>query len=170
MSLEPELYGVNERTAAMIMAIVADEMAVPVEELDFKYIREVEYMKFKVTLNGKTYEVEAEKGAPMPETVYTAPAAAPAPAVEVPAAAAPAPASAAAPAAVSGTVVSSPLPGNVLAIEVNPGEAVKAGQVLVLIEAMKMENEIVAPCDGVVKQILVNKGAVVATGDKLLVI
>lgn len=170
MSLEPELYGVNERTAAMIMAIVADEMAVPVEELDFKYIREVEYMKFKVTLNGKTYEVEAEKGAPMPETVYTAPAAAPAPAVEAPAAAAPAPAPAAAPAAVSGTVVSSPLPGNVLAIEVNPGEAVKAGQVLVLIEAMKMENEIVAPCDGVVKQILVNKGAVVATGDKLLVI
>lgn len=172
MSLEPELYGVNERTAAMIMAIVADEMAVPVEELDFKYIREVEYMKFKVTLNGKTYEVEAEKGAPMPETVYTAPAAAPAPAVEAPdaAAPAPAPASAAAPAAVSGTVVSSPLPGNVLAIEVNPGEAVKAGQVLVLIEAMKMENEIVAPCDGVVKQILVNKGAVVATGDKLLVI
>ena len=169
MSLEPELYGVNERTAAMIMAIVADEMAVPVEELDFKYIREVEYMKFRVTLNGKTYEVEAEKGAPMPETVYTAPAAAPAPAVEVPAAA-PAPAPAPAPAAVSGTVVSSPLPGNVLAIEVNPGEAVKAGQVLVLIEAMKMENEIVAPCDGVVKQILVNKGAVVATGDKLLVI
>lgn len=170
MSLEPELYGVNERTAAMIMAIVADEMAVPVEELDFKYIREVEYMKFKVTLNGKTYEVEAEKGAPMPETVYTAPAAAPAPAVEAPAAATPAPAPAPAPAAVSGTVVSSPLPGNVLAIEVNPGEAVKAGQVLVLIEAMKMENEIVAPCDGVVKQILVNKGAVVATGDKLLVI
>lgn len=166
MSLEPELYGVNERTAAMIMAIVADEMAVPVEELDFKYIREVEYMKFRVTLNGKTYEVEAEKGAPMPETVYTAPAAAPAPAVEAPAAPAPAPA----PAAVSGTVVSSPLPGNVLAIEVNLGEAVKAGQVLVLIEAMKMENEIVAPCDGVVKQILVNKGAVVATGDKLLVI
>lgn len=170
MSLEPELYGVNERTAAMIMAIVADEMAVPVEELDFKYIREVEYMKFRVTLNGKTYEVEAEKGAPMPETVYTAPAAAPAPAVEAPAAAAPAPAPAPAPAAASGTVVSSPLPGNVLAIEVNPGEAVKAGQVLVLIEAMKMENEIVAPCDGVVKQILVNKGAVVATGDKLLVI
>lgn len=170
MSLEPELYGVNERTAAMIMAIVADEMAVPVEELDFKYIREVEYMKFKVTLNGKTYEVEAEKGAPMPETVYTAPAAAPAPAVEAPAAPATAPAPAATPAAVSGTVVSSPLPGNVLAIEVNPGEAVKAGQVLVLIEAMKMENEIVAPCDGVVKQILVNKGAVVATGDKLLVI
>ena len=170
MSLEPELYGVNERTAAMIMAIVADEMAVPVEELDFKYIREVEYMKFRVTLNGKTYEVEAEKGAPMPETVYTAPAAAPAPAVEAPAAAAPAPAPAPAPAAVSGTVVSSPLPGNVLAIEVNPGEAVKAGQVLVLIEAMKMENEIVAPCDGVVKQILVNKGVVVATGDKLLVI
>ena len=170
MSLEPELYGVNERTAAMIMAIVADEMAVPVEELDFKYIREVEYMKFKVTLNGKTYEVEAEKGAPMPETVYTAPAAAPAPAAEAPAAPATAPAPAVAPAAVSGTVVSSPLPGNVLAIEVNPGEAVKAGQVLVLIEAMKMENEIVAPCDGVVKQILVNKGAVVATGDKLLVI
>ena len=142
-------------------------------------------MKYKVTLKGKTYEVEVEKGeamildeyaaaAPAPAAVPTpaaapaAPAPTPAPA---PAPAAPAPAAPATPApAASGTVVTSPLPGNVLSINVNVGDAVKAGQLLVLIEAMKMENEIVAPTDGVVKQIVASKGAVVATGDTLLVI
>ena len=142
-------------------------------------------MKYKVALKGKTYEVEVEKGeamildeyaaaAPAPAAVPTpaaapaAPAPTPAPA---PAPAAPAPAAPATPApAASGTVVTSPLPGNVLSINVNVGDAVKAGQLLVLIEAMKMENEIVAPTDGVVKQIVASKGAVVATGDTLLVI
>ena len=57
-----------------------------------------------------------------------------------------------------------------LSVKVNVGDAVKAGQLLVLIEAMKMENEVLAPADGVVKQIVANKGAVVATGDTLLVI
>ena len=66
--------------------------------------------------------------------------------------------------------MTAPLPGNVLAINVKPGESVKAGQTLLLIEAMKMENEVVAPCDGVVKQLAVSKGALVATGDTLLVI
>ena len=135
-------------------------------------------MKYKVTLKGKTYEVEVEKGEAMILDEYAAAAPAPA-AVPTPAAApaapapTPAPASAApaAPApAASGTVVTSPLPGNVLSINVNVGDAVKAGQLLVLIEAMKMENEIVAPTDGVVKQIVASKGAVVATGDTLLVI
>ena len=70
----------------------------------------------------------------------------------------------------AGTRVDSPLPGNVLDVKVAVGQAVKAGQVLVIIEAMKMENEVAAPCDGVVKQIVANKGAVVATGDALLVI
>ncbi len=55
-------------------------------------------------------------------------------------------------------------------VPVSVGQAVKAGQVLVIIEAMKMENEVAAPCDGVVKQIVASKGAVVATGDALLVI
>lgn len=133
-------------------------------------------MKYKVTLKGKTYEVEVEKGEAMILDEYAAAAPAPA-AVPTPAAApaapapTPAPAAPAAPApAASGTVVTSPLPGNVLSINVNVGDAVKAGQLLVLIEAMKMENEIVAPTDGVVKQIVASKGAVVATGDTLLVI
>ena len=142
-------------------------------------------MKYKVTLKGKTYEVEVEKGEAMILDEYAAaapaPAAVPTPAA-APAAPAPTPAPAPAPAApvtpapatpapaASGTVVTSPLPGNVLSINVNVGDAVKAGQLLVLIEAMKMENEIVAPTDGVVKQIVASKGAVVATGDTLLVI
>ena len=82
--------------------------------------------------------------------------------------AAPVAAPAAAPAA--GTTVAAPLPGNVLSINVNVGDAVRAGQVLLIIEAMKMENEVTAPADGVVKQIVAAKGAVVATGDPLLII
>lgn len=132
-------------------------------------------MKYKITLKGKTYEVEVEQGEAMIVDEYAAYAPAPAApvAVPVPAAAPAAPVAAApsAPAAVAaGTPVTSPLPGNVLAVKVNTGDAVKAGQVLMLIEAMKMENEVVAPADGVVKQIVVNKGATVATGDTLLVI
>lgn len=135
-------------------------------------------MKYKITLKGKTYEVEVEQGEAMIVDEYAAYApapAAPAAPVAVPspaaAPAAPAAPAAAAPAAVAaGTPVASPLPGNVLAVKVSVGDAVKAGQVLMLIEAMKMENEVVAPSDGVVKQIVVNKGATVATGDTLLVI
>lgn len=128
-------------------------------------------MKYKVTLKGKVYEVIVEKGEAIlaDEYDYVAPAAPAAVPVPVaPVAAAPA---AAAPAAVTaGTNVDAPLPGNVLNVKVSVGQAVKAGDVLVIIEAMKMENEVAAPCDGVVKQIVANKGAVVATGDTLLVI
>lgn len=126
-------------------------------------------MKYKVTLKGRTYEVEVERGEAMIVDEYEAYAPAPAAA---PVAAAPvaAPAAAAPTATAAGTPVTSPLPGNVLAVNVNPGQAVKAGEVLVIIEAMKMENEVVAPSDGVVKQIVAVKGAVVATGDTLLVI
>lgn len=129
-------------------------------------------MKYKITLKGKTYEVEVEHGEAMIVDEYAAYA--PAPAAPVAPVAVPSPVAApaaAAPAAVAaGTPVASPLPGNVLAVKVSVGDAVKAGQVLMLIEAMKMENEVVAPADGVVKQIVVNKGATVATGDTLLVI
>ena len=131
-------------------------------------------MKYKITLKGKTYEVLVEQGEAIIEDEYdyvppvapvaAAPVAAPA-AAPAPAAAAPAGGSVAA-----GTRVDSPLPGNVLDVKVSVGQAVKAGQVLVIIEAMKMENEVAAPCDGVVKQIVASKGAVVATGDALLVI
>lgn len=128
-------------------------------------------MKYKVTLKGVTYEVEVEHGEAMIVDEYAAYAPAPA----APAAAAPAPAAAPsaapAPAAVAaGTPVTSPLPGNILNIKVSMGQTVKAGELLIIIEAMKMENEVTAPCDGVVKQIPVSKGAVVATGDTLMVI
>lgn len=128
-------------------------------------------MKYKITLKGRTYEVEVEHGEAMLideyEAIAPVPAAAPMTAAAPVAAAAPA---AAAPAAVAGTPVTAPLPGNVLELKVKPGDSVKAGQLLVLIEAMKMENEVFAPADGVVKQILAQKGAMVATGDTLLVI
>ena len=132
-------------------------------------------MKYKITLKGTTYEVEVEKGEAMILDEYEAKspvppapvAAAPVAVAAAPAAAAPAAAPAA---AASGTVVAAPLPGNVFAIKVKEGDAVKSGDVLIVIEAMKMENEVCAPSDGVVKQIAVSKGAMVATGDTLVVI
>ena len=131
-------------------------------------------MKYKVTLNSKVYEVEVEEGTAMLVDEYEAyvPAPAPAPvaAATVPAAApAPAPAPAAAPRA-AGEVVASPLPGTVLQVKVSAGEAVKAGQLLLVIEAMKMENEILAPRDGTVAQVVAAKGATVNTGDALVVL
>ena len=132
-------------------------------------------MKYKITLKGTTYEVEVEKGEAMILDGYEAKSPVPpAPAAAAPVAVAAAPvaaAPAAAPAAVAaGTPVTSPLPGNIFAIKVKEGDAVKSGDVLIVIEAMKMENEVCAPSDGVVKQIAVTKGQLVATGDPLVVI
>lgn len=131
-------------------------------------------MKYKVTLNAKVYEIEVEEGSAMLVDEYEAyvPAPAPAPVAAAPIAA-PAAASAPAPAAAAtaaGEVVPSPLPGTVLQVKVNAGEQVKAGQVLLVIEAMKMENEITSPKDGTVAQIVAAKGATVNTGDPLVVI
>ena len=133
-------------------------------------------MKYKITLNGKTYEVEVEEGQAMLVDEYeaykpAAPAAAPAPA-PAPAAAAPAPAAApAAPTAVAaGEVVAAPMPGNILKVNCSQGQAVKAGDILVVLEAMKMENEILAPRDGTVAQVVTTKGAVVDTGAPLVVL
>ncbi len=130
-------------------------------------------MKYKVTLNGKTYEVEVEKGKAILLDEYEA--LAPAPAAAPVAAAAPAAAPvAAAPAApvnlAAGETVAAPMPGNILRIDVNQGDVVKSGQVLVILEAMKMENEIVAPKDGTVAQVVTSKGAVVDTGAPLVII
>ncbi len=130
-------------------------------------------MKYKVTLNGRTYEVEVEAGkamlldeyeaiAPAAPTAPTAPAAAPVPAT---------PAAPAAPAVTgAGEVVPSPMPGNILKVNVAAGQAVKSGEVLCVLEAMKMENEIMAPKDGTVTQVLVSKGSTVETGAPLVVI
>ena len=130
-------------------------------------------MKYIVTLNGKKYEVEVEKG--QATAVYAGPVeAAPAPASVAPAApaAAPAPAAAAAPAAPAaslgdGEPVSSPMPGNIMDVRCQAGQKVKSGDILFILEAMKMENEIVAPRDGVIGAVGVTKGSTVDTGSVL---
>ncbi len=129
-------------------------------------------MKYKVTLNGKTYEVEVEVGKVvlLDEYEACAPAPAAAPAATT-APAAPAAAPAPAPVALSaGEPVNAPMPGNILRIDVKEGDKVKAGQTLLILEAMKMENEIAAPKDGTVVQIATSKGAVVETGTPLIVL
>ena len=131
-------------------------------------------MKYKVTLNGRTYEVEVEAGKAMLLDEYeaivpSAPAAAPAAAV----AAAPVAAPAAAPAAaapVAGEAVTAPMPGNILKVNVTAGQAVKEGDLLIVLEAMKMENEIFAPKAGTVAQVLVQKGSTVDTGATMVVL
>ena len=127
--------------------------------------------KYKITLNGKTYEIEVEQGEAIVQAEYdaAAPVAAPAPVAVAPAAA-PAAALAAPQVTGAGEAVTSPLPGTVLDIKVQAGSAVKKGQLLVIIEAMKMENEILAPKDGTVSQVVASKGATVESGATLLVI
>ena len=131
-------------------------------------------MKYKVTLKGKTYEVEVDQGEAMILDEYEAYAPAPAAAPAAPAApvAAPAatPAPAAAPVAVAGEQVVSPMPGTMVKINVSAGQAVKSGDVLAVLEAMKMENEIMAPHDATVVQVLVDVGAKVDTGTPIIVL
>ena len=129
-------------------------------------------MKYKVTLNNRVYEVEVEQGEAMLVDEYELAApAAPAPAVAAAPVAAAAPAAAAAPVSVAaGEPVKSPMPGNILKINVTQGQQVNEGDVIMILEAMKMENEIVATRSGTIAQIAVSKGAVVETGAVLAVI
>ena len=131
-------------------------------------------MTYKVTLNNRTYEVEVEEGKAMLIDEYEAYApAAPAPVAAASVAAAPVAAAPAAPAGAAlaaGEVVKSPMPGNILKINVTQGQKVNEGDVLLVLEAMKMENEIVATKSGTVAQIVTAKGAVVETGAPLVVI
>ena len=133
--------------------------------------------KFKVTVNGKAYEVEVEEmgGAP---AAAPAPQAAAAPAQAAPAApAAPAPAPAATPApAVGGPIpegaitVKAPMPGKISALKAEAGKAVKRGDIILVLEALKMQNDITATADGTLHEIRVNPGDNVKTGDVLAVI
>ena len=107
--------------------------------------------KYRVNVNGTAYEVELE------EITGATSAAAPA-----------APAPAAAPS--GGEQITAPMPGNILSVNIAAGDTVKKGQVLMVLEAMKMENEIMCPCDGKVVSVSVAKGAAVESGALLCVI
>ena len=120
---------------------------------------------YKVNVNGTEYKVSIEL---ISETEAAAPVAAPAPAAAPAPVAAPAAPAAAAPA--GGEKVNAPMPGTILSVNVKVGDAVKKGQVLVILEAMKMENEIMAPVDGTVTFVGVNQGATVESGSAICVI
>ena len=106
--------------------------------------------KYTITVNGTAYEVEVEEAG----VVASAPKAAPK----------------AAPVAAGATTVSAPMPGKVLSVNVKAGDAVKSGDVLLILEAMKMQNEIMAPADGTVSDVRVSAGQTVATGDVMVVL
>lgn len=113
--------------------------------------------KYRVNVNGTQYDITLEvlegEAAAAPAAPKAAPAAAP---------------KAAAPA--GGQAVNAPMPGTILSVNVKPGQAVKKGDILVMLEAMKMENEIMAPVDGTVGAVNVTKGQSVQSGDVLLTI
>ena len=107
--------------------------------------------KYKVNVNGQVYEITLEECDVNAASAPAAPAAAPAPAA-------------------GGESVSCPMPGTILAVNVQNGASVKKGDVLFVLEAMKMENEIMAPCDGTVSGVTVTKGSSVDTGAVLCVL
>mgnify|MGYP000077602313 CR=1 FL=1 len=123
---------------------------------------------YNISVNGVAYSVSVEETAAGAAPV--APAAAPAPKAAPAPAAAAAPAAPAAPASAGAVEVKAPMPGNILDVKVKVGDTVKAGTVLCVLEAMKMENEIPAPKDGKVAQVVVTKGATVGAGDTLVVL
>lgn len=125
--------------------------------------------KFSVTVNGTVYDVEVNEvkagGAAPAPAAAPAPKAAPAPAP----AAAPAP-KAAAPVAAGATTVKAPMPGKILSVAVSAGQAVKKGDLLIVLEAMKMQNEIYAPQDATVSEVRVSANQTVATGEDMVVL
>ncbi|QSQ09042.1 Glutaconyl-CoA decarboxylase subunit gamma [Koleobacter methoxysyntrophicus] len=125
--------------------------------------------KYKITVNGQTYEVEVEEiGAEPVET--PAPTKTPGPSATPPPAAKPEQPKQTQPAPRGGSTVTAPMPGTVLSIKVKPGDQVNQGDVLLILEAMKMENEIMAPVSGKVTSVNITEGASVNSGDVLIVL
>lgn len=112
--------------------------------------------KYVIKLNGKTYEVEMGE---LGSVAQAAPTAAPAPTASAPAPAAPVTS--------GGQVVVSPMPGSILNVMVKPGDVVKKNQVVLILEAMKMENEIVAPADGTILSVTATRGTTVNVSEEL---
>jgi len=139
------------------------------------YGRQTDPSKYKMTLNGTIYDVEAvetdAKEAAYASAAHAVAAAAPKPApvphADKPFVPRPAPS---VPVITGGGAVTAPLPGKVISVNVKPGETVKSGQVLMILEAMKMENEITAPWSGTITSIDVTSGAIIQAGDKLATI
>lgn len=132
--------------------------------------------KFKITVNGQAYEVEVEEiGSAAAAAPVAAPAPAPQPAAPATPAAAPAPSAASSPAAMEpipdgAVVIKAPMPGKISALKSEAGQAVKRGDVLLVLEAMKMQNDITATAEGKLHSLRVNVGDNVKTGDALAVI
>ena len=141
-------------------------------------ITEEKMKKFNVKVNGKAYAVEVEEvggftyqpvqqEAPIQQAAVTAQAA---PEPERKSEPAPTPARKAPSGPVSGETIAAPMPGTILDVRVTEGQSIKAGDILFILEAMKMENEIVSPKDGVVNAVYTSKGETVSTGDNLVTI
>ena len=138
--------------------------------VDIHILEEFKMKKFNVTVNGTAYDVEVNevKAAAPAAAPKAAPAAAPK-AAPAPAPA-PAPAAAAAPVPAGAETVKAPMPGKILSVAVSAGQAVKKGETLLILEAMKMQNEIAAPHDAVVAEVRVAANQTVSTGDDMVVL
>lgn len=131
--------------------------------------------KFAINVNGKSYEVEVEElfvegNVSRPTSVATPVASAPQPAPAPAPAPASNPAKAATPVAEGAELVKAPMPGSILDVKVQEGDTVTKGQVLAILEAMKMENEIMSPADGKISSVQVSKGGSVNSGDVMFAI
>ena len=136
--------------------------------VDIHILEEFKMKKFNVTVNGTAYDVEVnEVKAAAPAA---APKAAPAAAPKAAPAPAPAPAAAAAPVPAGAETVKAPMPGKILSVAVSAGQEVKKGETLLILEAMKMQNEIAAPHDAVVAEVRVAANQTVSTGDDMVVL